>query len=425
MEPAVTEPAILEPAVMEPGKSQSRRLLPGTTAKVVGLKSKPALNGCAAIVGAFDSEKGRYGIQVISPELNDYVTIALKPENLEQGMASWFPAADLISSEDYHISNVLLVMDALDSHPEYNSNIAVACITRYVQSLMMERPSPGLPAERVLLSVMNAMRTNARNEGAAPHLFSVAVLTLPFLLEGSSHAAMVDLADARLECSLLTLLLQGLGWYAHIPEILSSTMLALRQLLSCWVNADAKGGGGLDPAREKAVRSSGMLPTLVKMCERSKAEEGSMELLGHAFSAFTAVSGAAPSPSLAKALVSVGVVGLSLRIMGGISKAAAEEPKNGPPQTASRQLSATTAECLQAAAALLKALATTSLGRMSLRRAGGVDALVSSLPSIYRDELEALKRCLELAEEPATDEIAVDKLDLEDEVAPVAPVGLQ
>ena len=54
-----------------------------------------------------------------------------------------------------------------------------------------------------------------------------------------------------------------------------------------------------------------------------------------------------------------------------------------------------------------------------------MDALVSSLPSIYRDELEALKRCLELAEEPATDEIAVDKLDLEDEVAPVAPVGLQ
>ena len=63
-------------------------LLPGTTAKVTGLQSKPALNGCAAIVGAYLSEKERYEVRVISPEQNNFVSIALKRDNLEQGVAS-------------------------------------------------------------------------------------------------------------------------------------------------------------------------------------------------------------------------------------------------------------------------------------------------------------------------------------------------
>ena len=59
------------------------------------------------------------------------------------------------------------------------------------------------------------------------------------------------------------------------------------------------------------MRDSAMLPTIVKMCERLQPNEGTMELYGHAFATFSAVSGTASSEGVAKALVSAGVVGLS------------------------------------------------------------------------------------------------------------------
>lgn len=137
---------------------------------------------------------------------------------------------------------------------------------------MSEDPHDELPHKRVLLAAANAMRTNERNEGGAPQLFGVAILNLPFLLGTPESAAMVDEVEATLGCSLLELLAKGVCWYhahaymhmcahacAHIRtsirlcryqqsvELLSSAMIALRQLLACWVaNDDTADFAGVD-----------------------------------------------------------------------------------------------------------------------------------------------------------------------------------
>lgn len=401
-------------------------LLPGTTAKVTGLQSKPALNGCAAIVGAYLSEKERYEVRVISPEQNNFVSIALKRDNLEQGAASKYPPVDVLASDEYSISDCILVMEVVDSSEEYEANVAVACLTRYVQSLM-DGPTPALPPARVLYAAMHAMVTNARNEGAAPHLFSVAVLTLPFILNDRSDTVMVEDAENKLECSLLNLLVQGMGCYGHVPEILSSTMIALRQLLTCWTSPSD--GAVLENDREKAVLSSGLLTALVKVCERytppKRADDGILELCAHAFAAFSTIAGASPRPGLAKALASAGVVGIGLRSMANIAKVAEEsshasdatkhisggKAANGATMGAPQQLSPAALEFLQADSALLKALSSTPVGRLYMRRAGGVTTFetLSSL-SCIKEELAEVRRRLEIAE--AISE-RVDHLDLD------------
>ena len=397
----------------------AHHVLSGTTAKVVDLQSKPHLNGCAAVVGSFNAEKGRHNVKVICPELNDFVVIALKPDNLEQGAAARLPDAKCIEADDYLLDDVLHVMEAVDSMEEYSAPVAVACLTKTVTSLMDGDTS--LPSSRVILSALNAMRTNARNGGAAPQLFSVAVLNLPFLLTGPESAPLVDAAEVKLHTSLLDLLAEGLTLYLSTPEILSSAMIALRQLLACWVqNDDTIEFVGVGEARLPGVLRSGVLGTLVAMLNKnppsSATDEGSLELHEHAIAAFSAISGLMPSDIRAAALVDAGVVPPLLRAVGTIwstaagqqakvvvgsgrnRKEKAQKPKEPEPDLSPEAIEAA-CELVRAALALLKALGQATSGRAGLKAAGAIEALdtliaASPVPGAT-EEMVALKARLE------------------------------
>lgn len=394
-------------------------LLVGTIVKIMGLQAKPELNGCAALVGSFNAEKGRYNVRVISPEKNDYVEVALKPDNLEQGAAARLPPASMVEADSYAIKDVLDVMDALDSMEEYHADVAVASLTRCVESLM-EGPSAELPASRVLMGAMNALRTNARNDGTAPQLFGVAILNLPFLLGSQESAPMVDAAEAKLECSLLRMLTQGLGWYEGTPELLASTMIALRQLLGCWIaNDDTVDFRGVDEPRVADVLASGMVPALVKMLAASPPtleDEGTLELHEHAIAAFSALCGLQPSAARARALVEAGAVAPTLAAMAAVAEAAAGGggkrghggPKGGkhkgkkgppPPKQPSTEAMEAALELVRAAGALLKALGGTAVGRDGLRAAGAIGGLSSLLRALPHPavvaEMGALRSRLE------------------------------
>lgn len=408
------------------------KLLVGSTVKIIGLKAKPELNGCAALVGSFNADKARYNVKCISPELNDYVEVALKRDNLEQvrhtvsipnlwhisrlvcsrpcprlhgsrqapaqGPASRLPPAKTVEADAYAISDVLDVLDALHALDTYNAEVGVACLTRCVESLMDNVSSAELPPARALVATLHALQTNCQNNGSAPQLFGVSILTLPFLLGEPAQAPFLAAAEAKLDCSLLTMLAQGLGWYIGTPEILSSTMIALRQLLSCWIaNDDTVEFTGIDDGCfEATVRPSKVLEALVAMLKAHPAkhnDEGSLELHEHAIAAFSACSGLQPSAQRTSALVEAGIVPPTLQAMRAVVQVFAQSGKNkgGPTdEEASAAL-----ELLRASGALLKALGRTSPGRKSMVAHGGVatlDAIIKAVPvGGVAEEMGALK----------------------------------
>ena len=384
----------------------SWKLLVGTTVKVHGVKAKPELNDCAAIVGSFNADKNRYNVRVALPEANDYVEVALKPDNLMQGAAARLPPAATVEADEYAIADVLDVLDAVETMDEYPADVAVACLTRCVECLMED---VGLmPSEpRMLTGALAALRTNAQNEGAAPNLFGVAILGLPFVLGGRDKAAMLDAAEAHLECSLLTLLAAGLGWYETTHELLSSTMIAVRQALACYVDGDdTVDFSGVDDERWATVDASGLLPALVRMLAAHPArfaDEATLELHEHAIAAFSAVSGLAPSEERAATLVKVGVLAPVLRAMEAVASAAAalSKKKKGAKSLAKEQLEAAL-ELVRAGGALLKAVGGTSAGRAGLRAAGGVATLTTVMEALPHPalvaEMGALKTRLESAD---------------------------
>lgn len=94
-------------------------LLAGSTAKVVGLKAKPELNGEIAAIKSFNADKGRYNVEVSTGIL------ALKGDNLEQADDQRLPPAKAIEAEDYPLHDVLLALDIIDASAEYRADVAV------------------------------------------------------------------------------------------------------------------------------------------------------------------------------------------------------------------------------------------------------------------------------------------------------------
>ena len=94
-------------------------LLAGSTAKVVGLKAKPELNGESATIKSFNADKGRYNVEVSTSIL------ALKGDNLEQADDQRLPPAKAIEDWDYPLHDVLLALDIIDASVEYRADVAV------------------------------------------------------------------------------------------------------------------------------------------------------------------------------------------------------------------------------------------------------------------------------------------------------------
>lgn len=382
---------------MSPEAAAARpKLLAGSTAEVTGVKSKPELNGCPATIGSYIESKGRYNIRTSTG-----VEVALKPENLLQEAADRLPPASTVEADEYPIQDVLDVMDINDTvMAEYNADVAVACLTRCVESLM-EGPNPDLPESRVLVAAMNAMLANARNDGAAPQLFGIAVLNFPFLLGSREKVADVDKVEAELNCSLLMLLVKGFDWYAPTHELLSSTMIAVRQLLSCWVDDDDS-EAGIDDERLQAVRDSGLLPSLVKMLDLyppSLADEGTLELHEHAIAAFSSVCGLAPSDARAAAIAEAGAIAPTLKAMRAVAGAADAHGAKGAKK--SEEVEAAL-ELVRSGGALLKALGSSVTGRDGLRRndtAKALEELMKALPlPEVLNEIGALKALIQSKE---------------------------
>ena len=87
---------------------------------------------------------------------------------------------DVLASDEYSISDCILVMEVVDSSEEYRRTLGEYAPRVMFRASWMTDASVATGPRAV--HAMHAMVTNARNEGAAPHLFSVAVLTLPFIL---------------------------------------------------------------------------------------------------------------------------------------------------------------------------------------------------------------------------------------------------
>jgi hypothetical protein len=361
-----------------------QRLLFGSTATVASLKSRPELNGKEATIRSFNEEKGRYNAEVAGEGL-----MALKPDNLQQS-GTLLPPAEAVEADDYPMSEVLHVLESLDAMEEYHADIAVVCLTKCVEALMEEPDPDDVPPLRVLTSATNAMRTNARNEGAAPQLFGVAILNLPFLLGTRESAKLVDQVEEALGCSLLEMLAQGVAWYKEQAELMSGTMIALRQLLACWVdNDDSIDFVGLDDDRLAAAIASGMLPALSGMLAThppSANDEGALELHEHAIAAFSAFSGLEPSVERVDSLVSAGAIPHTLRAISAVTPPPPPPPGGGKGQGGKRQGAArqreqsqeeieAAHELIRAAIALLKAVGSAEAGRAAMRDAGGVATL--------------------------------------------------
>lgn len=343
--------------------TSSAAFLAGTAVTIRGLKAKPELNGANAVIKSFNKEKQRFNVQIKAGE-----TIALKPDNLEQEASARLPPqAAIENGDDYPISEVIRVFDVVEADTEYNADIAVACLTRCVEALMDDETpltADEMPPERVMLAAVNALRTNARNEGAAPQLYGVAILGMPFLLGDREKAALVEAAEKELsaeedQCSMLELLAKGLAWYKERHELCSSTMIALRQYLCCYMDGDDTiHFTGVDEVLLPQMQSSGLLAALGAMLEHhppSIHDEGSLELHEHVIAVYSSVVGLQPTGARAALLVEAGAAKHTLgAIRAGIEDV--EGPKG-------EEAAEAALEMIRSACALLQALGRTEVGR--------------------------------------------------------------
>ena len=370
--------------------------LGGTLVTIRGLQSKAALNGTTATVASFNKDKGRFNVRCADG------VIALKAENLEQDPAAVLPPTSAVDDPEYPMSEVLRVLDVVEADADkYNADVAVSCLSRCAQGLMDDSPPPELQPDRVVLAALHALQANSRNEGAAPQLYGVAILGLPFLLGERERAVLVESAEKQLECSLLGLLAKGLVWYKAQHELCSSTMIALRQLICCYCDADDDADfAGVDEGQLAALQSSGLLPALGGMLSQfppSIHDEGALELHEHAIAVYSSVAGLRPSESRAAMLVEADAAHHAL----GAIRAGIEDVEGPKGQDAAEAA----LEMIRAACALLQALGQTEVGRDGLRRAGGVEvlgALQKLMPKAPAKEVAKLKARL-LAQSAAND----------------------